>query len=155
MSLRRIQKESDDIQKLIVDQTAKNGFAMYTALPLGDDLYKWTGNLNGPIGSPYEAGVFFLDIQFPPDYPFKPPKIKFETKIFHPNIKSDGSICISLLKESWSPSVTLYKVLSQIFDLLTNPDLSAPLSPEVAEIYNNNRTKFNEIASEWTKKYAA
>lgn len=154
MALRRIKKESDDIQKLIADELSKNGYAMYTAEPLGDDLYKWTGNLNGPKESPYEKGVFFLDIQFPAEYPFKPPKVKFETKIYHPNIKSDGSICIPILKESWSPSITLYKVLGNIFELLSSPDLSTPLEPEVAEIYNNNRGQFNKIAIEWTKKYA-
>ncbi len=64
----------------------------------------------GPSDSPYSGGVFFVTIHFPPDYPFKPPKVQFQTKVYHPNINSQGSICLDILKEQWSPALTISKV---------------------------------------------
>lgn len=59
--------------------------------------------------SPYAGGVFFLTISFPTDYPFKPPKVSFTTKIYHPNINSNGSICLDILRDQWSPALTIAK----------------------------------------------
>ncbi len=64
----------------------------------------------GPPDSPFQGGVYFLTIQFPADYPFKPPKVQFTTKIFHPNINSSGAICLDILKTQWSPALTIAKV---------------------------------------------
>lgn len=64
----------------------------------------------GPPDSPFQGGVFFLNIHFPADYPFKPPKISFTTKIYHPNINSQGGICLDILKNAWSPALTISKV---------------------------------------------
>ena len=59
--------------------------------------------------SPYAGGVFFLSIAFPTDYPFKPPKVSFTTKIYHPNINANGSICLDILRDQWSPALTISK----------------------------------------------
>ena len=64
----------------------------------------------GPTDSPFQGGVFFLSIHFPTDYPFKPPKVAFTTKIYHPNINSNGSICLDILRSQWSPALTISKV---------------------------------------------
>lgn len=64
----------------------------------------------GPPDSPFQGGVFFLNIHFPADYPFKPPKISFTTKIYHPNINAQGGICLDILKNAWSPALTISKV---------------------------------------------
>jgi ubiquitin-protein ligase len=61
------------------------------------------------VDSPYAGGVFFLKIKFPTDYPFKPPKVNFETKIYHPNINGDGAICLDILRDQWSPALTISK----------------------------------------------
>ncbi|MCL7044544.1 hypothetical protein MKW94_018800 [Papaver nudicaule] len=74
--------------------------------PVAEDMFHWQTTIMGPPDSPY-AGVFLVTIHFPPDYPFKPPK----TKVFHPNINSNGSICLDILKEQWSPALTISKVL--------------------------------------------
>lgn len=63
----------------------------------------------GPPDSPYQGGVFFLTIHFPTDYPFKPPKVAFSTRIYHPNINSNGSICLDILRSQWSPALTISK----------------------------------------------
>jgi ubiquitin-protein ligase len=65
--------------------------------------------------SPYSGGVFFLSITFPVDYPFKPPKVSFTTKIYHPNINANGSICLDILRDQWSPALTISKGGNLIF----------------------------------------
>jgi ubiquitin-conjugating enzyme E2 D len=92
-------------------------FAQIRAGPKGDNITEWTGVIIGPDDSPYAGGIYKLNINFPPDYPFKPPKIEFVTKIYHPNINSRGSICLDILKSQWSPALTISKVLLSISSL--------------------------------------
>ncbi|KAJ8400965.1 hypothetical protein AAFF_G00389220 [Aldrovandia affinis] len=89
--------------------------------------------------SPYQGGVFFLTIHFPTDYPFKPPKVAFTTKIYHPNINSNGSICLDILRSQWSPALTVSKVLLSICSLLCDPNPDDPLVPEIAHTYKADR----------------
>jgi ubiquitin-protein ligase len=102
-------KQMKKIQRELADIT-REGSAHFSAGPVGEDLFSWQANIMGPEGTPYEGGVFFLKIQFPPDYPFKPPKVEFETKIYHCNVAPGGGICMSILKDSWSPTITISKV---------------------------------------------
>jgi ubiquitin-conjugating enzyme E2 D/E len=120
-----------------------------------NDLLNWEGMIVGPSDSPYAGGVFNLMIQFPPDYPFKPPKVQFTTKIYHPNINSQGGICLDILKDQWSPALSISKVLLSISSLLTDANPDDPLVPEIAHVYKTNRNEFNRVAYEWTKKYAS
>ena len=89
----------------------------------------------GPEGTPYAGGVFTLDVQIPTDYPFKPPKCTFTTKIYHPNINSYGTICMNILKDDWSLALTIPKVLIFIQSLLDDPNTDDPIVPEVAYLY--------------------
>lgn len=126
-----------------------------TAGPVSDDnIFCWSATLIGPKDSPYEGGIFLLNINFPQDYPFKPPKINFQTKIFHPNINSGGSICLDILNSQWSPALTLSKTLLSISSLLTDPNPDDPLVSNIANMYKNDREKYNEEAKLWTSKYA-
>ena len=122
---------------------------------IDDNLFHWTASITGPEGCPYEGGVFLLDVKFPHDYPFKPPKMKFVTKIFHPNISHYGSICLDILKEQWSPALTLPQVLLSLMSLLTDANPIDPLEPEVAMMYVKNRPAFDSTARAWTRKYAS
>ena len=108
----------------------------------------------GPKDSPYEGGVFFLSISFPPDYPFKPPKINFTTKIYHCNINQHGVICLDILRDQWSPALTLPKVLLSISSLLTDPNPKDPFVADIAEQLVTDRKKHDQYAREWTQKYA-
>ncbi len=126
-----------------------------SAGPLDDDLYTWQGTLMGPESTPYEGGVFFLDIQFPSDYPFKPPKVTFTTQIFHPNINGAGGICLDILKGEWSPALTVSKVLLSICSLLTDPNPDDPLVPAIANLYKSDRALYEEKARFWTLRYAS
>jgi ubiquitin-protein ligase len=104
--------------------------------------------------SPYSGGVFFLTIHFPTDYPFKPPKVNFTTRIYHPNINSNGSICLDILRDQWSPALTISKVLLSICSMLTDPNPDDPLVPEIAHVYKTDRPRYEATAREWTRKYA-
>ena len=147
MSLKRIKKEHEELQR---DPPAN-----CSAGPIGEDLYKWQAHIVGPSDSPYQNGLFALNIVFPFDYPFKPPKISFVTKIYHPNINSNGAICLDILKDQWSPALTIGKVLLSISSLLCDPNPDDPLVPEIANLCKNNKAKFEENARLWTKKYAS
>eukprot|EP00890_Picochlorum_soloecismus_P001459 jgi/Picsp_1/2313/NSC_05776-R1_ubiquitin-conjugating enzyme len=146
MASKRIGKELKDLQR--------DPPTSCSAGPAGDDLFHWQATIMGPGDSPYSGGVFFVTIHFPPDYPFKPPKVQFQTKVYHPNINSQGSICLDILKEQWSPALTLSKVLLSICSLLTDPNPDDPLVPEIAHIYKTDRSRYEETAREWTRKYA-
>ena len=120
-----------------------------------DDLFSWSATIYGPVGSPYEGGVFELDINFPNDYPFKPPKIIFLTKIFHCNINSKGFICLDILKDKWSPALTISKVLLSICSLLDDQNPNDPLEPDIAKLYESNKNEFLRQAQIYTNLYAS
>ncbi len=146
MALKRIQIEYNEIIKECSE--------IYTATPLNDNLFNWEAKIFGLEDSPYKGGIFYLDIHFPKDYPFKPPKINFTTRIYHPNINANGGICLDILKDQWSPALTISKVLLSICSLLTDPNPDDPLVPEIALIYNNDYQQFLEKAKLWTECYA-
>ena len=120
----------------------------------GKTLHKWGATVSGPQDSPYQGGVFYFIFDFPPDYPFKPPKVTAVTKIYHPNINSNGCVSLNMLRRQWKPEFTVEKILLSIEELLKNPNLDDPLVvPEIARIYKTDRNGFNQKAKEWTKKY--
>lgn len=137
-------------------ETLKNPPLYCSAGPIDEtDIFHWFGTIIGPDDSPYNGGIFNLDIKFPSDYPFSPPKIKFLTKIYHCNINSiDGSICLDILKQNWSPALQLDKVLLSICSLLNEPNPEDPLVPEIAKQFKQDKVLHDTIAQEWTATYA-
>ena len=98
--------------------------------------------------------MFHLSVTFPDNYPFNPPKIFFNTKIYHCNISSGGGICLDILKQEWSPALTLSKVLLSITSLLSDCNPDDPLVPEIAILYKNDRDLHDRRARTWTNLYA-
>jgi ubiquitin-conjugating enzyme E2 D/E len=147
MASRRIQKELAEFQQ---DPPAGCSCGPVSA----DDLYNWEGVLMGPADSPFAGGIFKVRIQFPVDYPYKPPRVMFLTKIYHPNINSAGGICLDILKDQWSPALMISKVLLSILSLLTDPNPDDPLVPDIARQYKTNRAAYDVAAREWTAMYA-
>lgn len=117
-------------------------------------VYKAT--ISGPPGTPFEGGLYELNIQMGMDYPFQPPKVRFETKVFHPNVSEKGLICLDTLKPqpvgSWSPAVSLFSLLTTLRVLLSNPSWDDPLSSSVFESWKDGC--WEAKAAEWTKMYA-
>ncbi|XP_057304667.1 ubiquitin-conjugating enzyme E2 E2-like [Hydractinia symbiolongicarpus] len=125
-----------------------------SAAPKGDNLHEWLATIMGPQGSPYAGGIFFLDITFPQDYPFKPPKVVFKTRIYHCNINSQGVICLDVLKDKWSPALTISKLLVSLIALLSDCNPEDPLVGSIAQQYINDKEMHDSTAREWTRRYA-
>ncbi|XP_010541417.1 PREDICTED: ubiquitin-conjugating enzyme E2 5A-like [Tarenaya hassleriana] len=146
MALKRIAKELKGLQKDLP--------AYCSAGPAGEDMFHWEATIMGPEDSPYAGGVFRVTIQFPPKYPFSPPKVTFRTRVYHPNINSRGDICLDILEDQWSPALTISKVLLSICSLLTDPNPDDPLDGEAARMYKSNRKMYLLAARHCTEKYA-
>jgi ubiquitin-conjugating enzyme E2 D/E len=106
------------------------------------------------VDTPYENGVFELDLRIPRDYPFNPPVIRFKTKVFHPNISSNGEICLDILRDTWTPSFSIENTLLSIVSLLSDPNSEDFIAPEAAFLYRESREEYDRKARKWTEKYA-
>jgi len=115
---------------------------------------EFKGTIKGPANTPYEGGIFKLQITIPNQYPFKPPKVTFITPVYHPNIDNKGNICIDILKEQWSPSLSIYKVMVSVYSLLSEPNCDDPLDPDAARLFKDDRLAFDGKAREYTKQHA-
>ncbi|KAF8841473.1 UBC-like protein [Paxillus ammoniavirescens] len=168
MTMKRIHREIADAKK--------EDLGAITLAPTQDSLYHWKGAIPGPQGSPYDGGVFDVDIQLAPDYPFSAPKVTFGTRIYHMNISDKGGICIDILKQNWSPALSLFKVMLSLSSLLTDPNPHDPLGkaflkqspwtttspltflilpvPSIATEYMRNRGQHDRTARRWTELYA-
>lgn len=123
--------------------------------PRAEDLQYAEGIIQGPSDTPFEGGVFYLNIVFPNDYPFNPPRINFTTPIYHPNIDSDGCIGFDLLREGWCTACTIEMVLISIMSILGDPlDGFPAMCPEKLELYQRDGKWYEGKARDWTRKYA-
>jgi len=145
-SIIRIRKELRELEK---DPPMNCSAGMYE-----NDILHWRANILGPEDTPYEGGIFRLEIFFPREYPFKAPNIRFNTKIYHPNIDKSGGICLDILKDKWSPALTISNLLISICSLLTDPNVNDPLEASIADMYIKDKEKYNEIAKSWTECFA-
>ena len=126
-----------------------------TAGPKGDNLYEWVATLTGPPSTPYANGIFFVDITFPPGYPFAPPVLNFRTRIYHCNINSKGKVCIDKLNEDWTPALTIGVVLGEVVEILREPNCNDPLVGSIANEFIVDREKHDQTAREWTRRFAS
>ena len=143
---RRIIKETQRLQKEPV--------AGISCAPYEDNLRYFRVVLQGPQDTPYQGGLFSLEMFLPAEYPMVPPKVRFLTKIYHPNIHKLGRICLDILKGKWSPALQMRTVLLSIQALLSAPNPDDPLDTNVADHWKTNEKSAMENARQWTAKYA-
>jgi len=145
--LRRVNKEITD---------CKNDKSSNISIDLVDNSpFHLKGSFPGPKDTPYEGGTFEVDIVIPESYPFQPVKMKFITKVYHPNVSSaSGAICLDILKDAWSPVLTLKSTLISLQSLLCSPEPNDPQDAEVAKHYTTSKRSFEETARYWTQVYA-
>ena len=145
-TIHRLNKELEEINN--------NQITNFSARVIEDDIFHWEAQIIGPEGTPYQGGFFNLRIDFPRDYPFKPPNVIFITRIYHCNINSSGNICLDILKENWSPALTISKVLLSICSLMDEPNPNDPLVHEIATLFKSNRKEHDRRAQQFTLEYA-
>ena len=144
----RIMKEYEDMKKHEKENTV-------TVWMVDNETRHWKGKIFGPKDTCYEGGIFIIDIVIPNDYPFKPPKMKFDTKIWHPNISSvTGAICLDILKNEWTPALTIRTALISLQALMCARVPDAPQDAQVVSQYMGDIKAFNATAKQWVEEYA-
>ncbi|CAJ0642933.1 16446_t:CDS:2, partial [Entrophospora sp. SA101] len=125
-----------------------------SAIPHEENLRYFDVIIAGPTQSPFEGGVFKLELFLPEEYPMAPPKVRFITKIYHPNIDKLGRICLDILKDKWSPALQIRTVLLSVQALLSAPNPDDPLANDVAQHWKENEKAAIATARDWTRSYA-
>mmetsp|Transcript_66705 Transcript_66705/g.159483 ORF Transcript_66705/g.159483 Transcript_66705/m.159483 type:complete len:574 (+) Transcript_66705:75-1796(+) len=153
-----VRRVLSELKKISEDDTAAEGVHIF---PSPDDVMFWRALIEGPAGSPFEGGVFSLAVTMPSDYPFKPPKIHFETPVYHCNINGNGAICMDILKDAWNPALTVYKCLLAIRGLLLDPNPNDAMRQWIAELTlahsqsGGSDTRYYDEAKKETAKHAS
>jgi len=126
------------------------------AAPQEDNIMSWQAVIFGPEDTPWEGGVFKLSMEFNEEYPNKPPVVKFQTKIFHPNVYNDGAICLDVLQNQWSSIYDISAILTSIQSLLCDPNPNSPANSEAAKLYTDDRKEYYRrvkdiVETSWTQ----
>mmetsp|Transcript_6593 Transcript_6593/g.24688 ORF Transcript_6593/g.24688 Transcript_6593/m.24688 type:complete len:196 (+) Transcript_6593:4084-4671(+) len=155
IAMRRLLKELEQLEKDPVE-----GLSIYSdpSPSASKTLPSYEAKISGPSQTPYENGTFTLSISVPQRYPIEPPTIVFKTRIYHPNIDDSGRICLDILKGApkgkWNPALSLRSVLISIQSLLAEPNPDDWLMSEIAQVYRDDRKRFDKKAREMTEKHA-
>ena len=126
--LSKIKEEADKLDGIVIDEP--------------QDILIWNAKIKGPPNTPYEDGDFDIMLKFDIDYPKRPPSVKFLIPMYHPNIYRDGKICIDILQNEWTPAQNVRTILYSIRSLLMDPNPSSPANREAAELYNKDKTAY-------------
>lgn len=148
------------ITKELGDLTKNAPVGMTVELKDDTNMNVWKVNMDGPPGTPYTGGKFEIEINLPPTYPFKPPTVRFQTKIYHPNVSNDsppnsGMMCLGMLRDNeWKPSTKMSAVLEFIRQLLREPEPDDAVEAKIADQYKQDKSGYEKDAKDWTKRYA-
>uniref|UniRef100_A0A8C4Q6T1 E2 ubiquitin-conjugating enzyme n=2 Tax=Eptatretus burgeri TaxID=7764 RepID=A0A8C4Q6T1_EPTBU len=142
----RLVKELDHLKSI----TMKNFRILFVD---DSNVLLWQG-LIVPDNAPYDRGAFKVEMNFPAEYPFKPPKITFKTKMYHPNVDEKGQVCLPIISaENWKPTTQAEQVIQALIALVNDPEPEHPLRSDLADEYSNDHRKFMKNAEEFTRKY--
>ncbi|KAI7694331.1 Ubiquitin-conjugating enzyme E2 1 [Sarcoptes scabiei] len=112
--------------------------------PTDNNIMLWNAVIFGPRDTPFEDGTFKLTLEFTEEYPNKPPTVRFMSKMFHPNVYADGSICLDILQNRWSPTYDVSAILTSIQSLLDEPNPNSPANSLAAQLYQENRREYEK-----------
>lgn len=147
MAQKRLLKEIERAQ-----QNLPKGIMIET---VDDNVFEWKAFIIGPQDTAYAGFIYELRINYPNEYPFKPPKVQFATIMFHPNIaEQTGEICLDILADKWAPGLSGQHVLLSIQSLLAEPNADDPLNPAAATLYKTDKTKFMKKVELYGKEYS-
>lgn len=130
-----------------------------------ENFFEWEALVTGPEGTSFDGGVFVTELIFPTDYPLSPPKMRFISDMFHPNVYVDGRVCISILHtpgddplgyesatERWSPVQSIEKILLSVVSMLAEPNDESGANVDASKMWRENRAAFNETAKKLVRK---
>jgi ubiquitin-conjugating enzyme (huntingtin interacting protein 2) len=159
----RIQKELREIERdkasgvtvSIADDEPPNPNSALQKGGGNSNMQRLKGTFPGPRDTPYDGGVFRVDIELDDQYPFVPPRMRFATRVWHPNVSSaSGAICLDILKDQWSPALTLKTAMLSLQSLLASPAPDDPQDAVVARQFLSDRETFEKTARYWTQTFA-
>jgi ubiquitin-conjugating enzyme E2 D/E len=146
MALKRIKKEFKD---LLRDRPTD-----FCGGPISEaDMFNWQATILGPEGSPYAGGLFRLKVQFPAEYPFRPPHLQFTTRIYHPKVNESGYFILPMVN-NWEPSLNIAGLLREVHSLLVDVTDDDALNSVATHFYRTDRPNFDRTAREWTQNFA-
>ena len=151
MPKRRLDKELRDFDEHL---NRLNPDIEATITMINDETGECDGTLMGPVGSAYEGGLFQLNFTFKAAYPFKPPVVRFTTRVYHPNITQDGQLSIAILCDQWSPALRQSNIVNSLYELLLAPSPNDAMDPNIGHEYLHDRARFEERARQATVEYA-
>jgi len=131
-----------------------------------DDLFLWNIVFEGPEDSLYEGGYFKAQLKFPDDYPNNPPQMTFKTKMWHPNIHSDGKVCISILhppgvdalnaqekaEERWRPILGVEAILISVISMLNDPNIDSPANLDASVQFRDDPEAYKKQVRKLTAR---
>lgn len=147
-AIKRLQKEYRELTSKPYDE--------FSVALKEDNIYSWDIIIFGPSDTPYEGGMFKSVMEFPMEYPNKPPVLKFLSEIYHPNIHTDGKVCISILHEGedqwgyestaerWNPIHGVSSVIMSVISMLSDPNDESPANIDAAVMWRENYDEFKK-----------
>jgi ubiquitin-protein ligase len=158
-ALRQYKRLENELKRIQEDQKDNKNDSGFNVWAVNDSLTEWEGEILGPSDTLYSNGKFPIKILIPEGYPCKPPIMFFTAKIYHPNISRPlqtpagirSDICVDILKDNWSPALSITSVLISIRNLFNDPNFKDPLNPEAVEHYLHNKSDYEKKVKEYTR----
>ncbi|ELP91657.1 ubiquitin-conjugating enzyme E2 R2, putative [Entamoeba invadens IP1] len=138
---------------------------VYVQIKSDDNVFVWDIWMEGPTQTPYEGGVFNLEMTFPQDFPDNPPKLVFKSEFWHPNVYPDGKVCISILhppgedemsgelaSERWIPTQSVTSILLSVMSMLCDPNMYSPANTDAMVMCRDHNKEYLEKCKMVSKK---